>query len=90
MGTCTIRGNQAGGSRVQRGGCYWSGPTQIRAAYRHTHPARDKLGYKGFRVALKPNVPAPEKVIAKKIEKKNPTILNRPLRCPRQVSTPSI
>ena len=66
------RGNKAGGCRIQRGGCYWSGPTQIRSAYRHSHPGGDKIGYKGFRVALKVNVPDPEKVIAKKIEKKEP------------------
>ena len=69
------RGNQAGGSRVQRGGCYWSGPTQIRDR------RIDKLGYKGFRVALKPNVPAPE-VIAKKIEKKEPNYPKSTIKMP--------
>jgi len=76
------QGNKRGGSRIQRGGCYWSGPTQIRSAYRHSHPARDKLGYKGFRVALKPNVPDPEKVIAKKIEKKEPNYPKSTMKLP--------
>ena len=40
-------------SKVQRGGCFLSHAAQIRSAYRHSHPAYDRIHYKGFRVALK-------------------------------------
>ena len=39
--------------KILRGGCYWSPASNIRSAYRHSHPATDKPGFKGFRVALK-------------------------------------
>ena len=36
-----------------RGGCYWSSAGNVRSAYRHSHPATDRIDFKGFRVALK-------------------------------------
>ena len=50
-------------SKVQRGGCFWSYKSQIRSAYRHSHPSNDRVHFKGFRVALKDvagGVPLPD------------------------------
>ena len=40
-------------SKIMRGGCYWSRAGNVRSAYRHSHPATDRIDFKGFRVALK-------------------------------------
>lgn len=45
-------------SKIQRGGGYWSHASQIRSAYRHSHPHYDTIDYKGFRVALKTDSPS--------------------------------
>jgi formylglycine-generating enzyme required for sulfatase activity len=40
-------------AKIMRGGCYWSPASNIRSAYRHSHPVTDDPPFKGFRVALK-------------------------------------